>query len=138
VTTFELASWGDTQALAVYRDDPEGPGLTRPNVEAVLAAADGSLTRRTWELGETAGLPSVLIDPARPKGAPAGWLIVHGETEVRLGALSNDPLVAPELVNDLTLRSSEPAALFGGQLLRAKSRGTRVELDLVSCQLSMR
>ena len=138
VSTFELARWGDAQVLLVYREDPQGPGLERSSVEAVLAAPDGSITRRTWELGETTGLPTVLIDPAPPKAAPPGWVVVHGESDVRIGPLGADPLAAPALVSELALRGSEPASLLGGQLLRARSRGVKIELDLVSCQLVAR
>jgi hypothetical protein len=134
VSTFEMARWGDAQVLLVYREDPHGPGLERSSVEAVLAAPDGSITRRTWELGETTGLPTVLIDAAPPKAAPPGWVVVHGESDVRIGALGADPLALPAFVSELSLRGSEPAWLLGGQMLRARSRGVKIELDLVSCQ----
>ena len=138
VSAFEALPWGETQALLVYREDPQVPGLERPSAEAVLASADGSVMRRTWELGETSGLPSVLIDRARPDGAPPGWVLVHGDAEVRIGALSDDPLVPPVFVSDPVLRSSEPAALHAGNLLRARRRGLKIELDLVACELSAR
>jgi hypothetical protein len=138
VTAFELARWGDDRALLVYREAPEGPGRERPNVEAALVAPDGAIARRSWELGETAGLPSLLLDPARPNGAPAGWVLVHGEADVRLGALGDDPLAPPTLVSDPVLRSCEPVALSRGSLLRARSRGLKVELDLARCELLAR
>jgi hypothetical protein len=134
VTAFELARWGESQALLVYRDDPEGPGRDRPSVEAVLVSLDGSVGRRTWELADSSGLPSFFVDPAPQPGMPPGWLVVHGDNDTRLGALSSDPLASPVLVADPTLGNTEPAALLGGRLLRARSRGTRVELDLVSCE----
>lgn len=133
VSAFEVARWNDDRVLAVYEDDPEGPGHGRGSVEAVLVGSDGTLARRTWELGEAVGLPSLLLDPSRGKDLPAGFLVVRGDSEVRVGALSDDPLAPPALVSDPTLRGSEAAALLGGRLLRARSRGTRVELDLVSC-----
>lgn len=135
VTGFELVRWGESQALAIYRDEPNGPSLDRRSVEAVLVSADGSLARRSWDLGEIAGLPTMLLDPARPKDAPHGWMLVHGETEPRIAPLREDPLATPELVSDPVLRSSEPLAVWGGQLLRARSRGVRAELDLVRCAI---
>ncbi len=134
VTAFELQRWGESQALLVYRDDPEGPGRDRPNVEALLVSLDGSVGRRTWELADSSGLPSFFVDPEPGKAGPPGWLVVHGDSDTRIGPLSADPLTPPALVADPTLGRSEPAAVLGGRLLRARSRGTRVELDLVSCE----
>jgi hypothetical protein len=133
LSAFEISRFDGTRALALYREEPEGPGLDRPSVEAVLFGLDGSLERRTWELGDSTGVPALLVDPSRPKGAPGGWVFVHGEAEVRLGPLAEAPLSLPELVSEPLLRRSEPAALLDGRLLRARRRGTRVELDLVSC-----
>ena len=134
VTAFELERWGESQALLVYRDDPEGPGRDRPTVEAALVSLDGSVARRTWELPDSSGLPSLFVDPAPEKGAPPGWMVVHGDSDTRLGPLAADPLTPPALIADPTLGNTEPAAVLGGRLLRARSRGTRVELDLVSCE----
>jgi len=134
VTAFELERWSESQALLVYRDDPEGPGQDRSSLEAALVSLDGSVARRTWEVADSSGLPSFLVDPEPPPGAPPGWVVVHGESDTRLGPASADPLIPPALVADPTLGNSEPAALFGGRMLRARARGTRIELDLVSCE----
>ena len=85
---FDLAATPDGGALLVYRDDRDGPGLARSGVEAVHLRADGSLTTRSWEMAESAGLPALLTDPAPPAARPWAWVFAPSEQASGLAPLS--------------------------------------------------
>jgi hypothetical protein len=134
VITFELLPTPDSGALVLYRDDPDGPGLDRPSVEVVSVRPDGSSVSRTWELGESAGLPSLLADPAPPAGGPWGFLAVALESETRVMPLAAEPLELGEFWHDPLLSGAELMAVGGGHWLRARVHGESRELDVIGCR----
>lgn len=130
---FDIAPTADGGALVVYRDDREGPGLARAGVEAVLVRADGSTASRNWDLGETAGLPSLLAD-ATPAGKPWAWLYAPGEAESRVAALGANQLELGELHTEPQFAGVELLAASSGRLLAARTRGGQRLLSVVSCE----
>lgn len=132
VLAFDIAPTADGGALVVYRDDREGPGLARAGVEAVLVRADGSTASRSWDLGETAGLPSLLGD-ANPASKPWAWLYVPGEAESRVAAVGANPVELGELHADPQLAGAELLAASSRRLLAARTRGGQRLLSVVSC-----
>lgn len=133
VLAFDIAALPDGGALVVYRDDREGPGLARSGVEAVLVRADGSTASRSWELGETAGLPSLLLDASRA-AKPWAWVYVPGEAESRVAALGANPLELGELHTAPALAGAELLAAASGRLLSARTRGGQRVLSVISCE----
>ncbi|MFZ5889755.1 MAG: hypothetical protein ACOY0T_01690 [Myxococcota bacterium] len=133
VIAFEMAPTNDGGALVVYRDDHEGPGLARPGAEAVLVRPDGSTASHSWDLGETAGLPSLLFDATPPSGRPWAWLSVPSEAESRVTPLAANPLELGELKSAPELAASELLAAASGRLLRARTRGGQRLLSVVDC-----
>jgi len=134
VLAFDLLPVPNGGALVVYRDDAGGAGLDRPNVEAVLVDAEGSTRSGTWHVGSGVGLPTVLVDRYGRPAAPRGWVFVPGESETRAALLGADPVGALDFAPEPALAGAEAMALLGRHLLRARRRGTRVELDVVACQ----
>ena len=132
VLAFDVAPTAEGGALVVYRDDREGPGLARSSVEAVLVRPDGSTASRSWDLGETAGLPSLLVDPAAG-GKPWAWVYVPGEAESRVAALGADPLELGELHSAPELAGAELLAASSGRLLSARTRGGQRILSSLTC-----
>lgn len=132
VLAFDIAPSPDGGALIVFRDDREGPGLARAGVEAILVRADGSTASRSWDLGETAGLPSLLTDGS-PEAKPWAWLYVPGEAESRVAALGTNPLELGELHAAPEFAGAELLAATSGRLLAARTRGGQRLLSVVSC-----
>lgn len=133
VLAFDIAETPEGGALIVYRDDREGPGLARAGVEAVLVRADGSTASRSWDLGETAGLPSLLTDGSA-QAKPWAWLYVPGEAESRVAALGPNPLELGELHAAPEFAGVELLAASSGRLLAARTRGGQRLLSGVSCE----
>jgi len=133
VLAFDLLPVGRGGALVVYRDDSGGPGLEQPNVETVLMNADGTTRSGTWNVGSGVGLPAVLVDRYATAEAPKGWIVVQGESEARAAPLPADPLAPLELAPEPAFAGAEAVALLGRRVLRARTRGTRVELEVLAC-----
>jgi hypothetical protein len=133
VVAFEFAATPDGGALLVYRDDREAPGLERTNAEVVLVRPDGSTASRSWETGESAGLPSLLVDAAPAKERPWAWVAVPSERGLGLAKIPADPLALPALVSELPLAGAEALAAAGARLLISRSRASQRELSIVEC-----
>jgi hypothetical protein len=133
---FDLAATPDGSALLVYRDDRDGPGLARSGVEAVQLRADGSLTTRSWDVGESAGLPALLGDAAPPGGRPWAWVFAPSEQGSGLAALFAEPLAIGELLTDPQLAGAEVLAASRGRLLLGRARGSQHELSVVECKVN--
>ncbi len=133
VVAFELASTPEGGALLVYRDDREGPGLERANAEAVLVQPDGSVTSRSWDTGEGAGLPSLLVDAAAAKDKPWAWVAMPSERGLGLGAMRSDVLAGATLVSDPALGGAEALAVSGARVLLTRARASQRELSIVEC-----
>jgi hypothetical protein len=128
-----LAAAPGGSALLLYQDDRDAPGLDRPSVEAVLVRPDGTLLSKTWELGDSVGLPSLFVDADPSQGSPWAWVAVTGERETRIAALGEDPLLLGGLAPDERLAGVELIAASKGRILEARSRGADRELGLLSC-----
>jgi hypothetical protein len=133
VVAFDLAKAPDGGALVVYRDERDGPGLDRPDAQAVWIHPDGSHAARSWELGDSAGLPSLLADPAPAPDKPWAWVFVPSERELSLAPLV-DPLALPEILRDDRSRGAEALAQAGGRFLLARGKNGQRELSVVECQ----
>lgn len=133
---FDLASAPDGGALLVYRDDRDGPGLDRSSVEAVHFRADGSLTTRTWEVGESAGLPALLVDAEPPAARPWAWVFAASERAGGLAALGAEPLALSELFADPNLVGAEVLAASHGRVLVGRVRGAQQELSVAECKVN--
>lgn len=136
VIAFDLAPAPDGGALLLYRDDRDGPGLDRSSAEAVHLRADGSLATRTWEVGESAGLPALLVDQAPPVARPWAWLFASSERAARLAALASDALGLGELAAEPRLSGAEVLAASGGRLLLGRARGGQRDLSVVECKVN--
>lgn len=133
VIAFDVASTPGGGVLLIYRNEPGAKGLDPPDLQVVLTRADGTVEQRTWEIGESAGLPSILRDPAPPSDTQWGLISVPGEQGTRLSVLGADPLAAPEFFQDESLRSGELMGLLEGRLLLTHARGTQRDLALLAC-----
>jgi hypothetical protein len=136
VIAFDLAPAPDGGALLVYRDDRDGPGLDRSSAEAVQLRADGSLTTRTWEVGESAGLPALLVDATPPAARPWAWLFASSERVAGLAALTSDALGLGELMPEPRLSGAEVLAASGGRLLIGRARGGQRDLSVLECKVN--
>jgi len=132
VLAFDVAPLMDGGALVVYRETA-GPGRERPSVQAVRVRPDGAAETRTWEVGDYAGIPTVLVDSAPVAPDRGAMVALAGEGRTQFTLLGADPLALGALREDAVLGSSEPLALRGGRLLAALSRGTQRELSLLEC-----
>lgn len=132
VAAFDLAPLPDGGVLVVYRD-ARGPGLDRPSVQAVHVRPDGSSETRAWEVGDSAGIPTLLFD-ANPLGREQwGWVALPAEGRTLLGAIGKGGLSLGELREEASLKHAEPLAVQRGRLLAAVARGTRRELVVFDC-----
>lgn len=132
VLAFDLAPLGDGSVIVTYRE-ARGPGLDRPTVQVVRVRADGTLERSQWDVGESAGLPTLLVDPAPPSAETWASLAILDERRTSLASIAPDTLVLGELRADKVLGSAEPLALRAGRYLTALPRGTQRELALLEC-----
>ncbi|HYO98073.1 MAG TPA: hypothetical protein VER33_26395 [Polyangiaceae bacterium] len=133
VIAFDLASTPAGGVLLIYRNEPGGKGLDPPDLQVVLTRADGTVEQRTWEVGDSAGLPSILRDPAPPSHTAWGFISVPGEQGTRLSVLGEDPLAAPDFLQDQSFRTGELMGVLKGRLLLAHARGTQRDLGLLEC-----
>lgn len=133
VLSFDVAPLGDGSLLVFYREAQGGPGLDRPTVQVVRVRPDGTLDKSSWDVGESSGLPTLLVDAAPP--APDRWalLALLGDKRTALATIAPDTLALGELREDPEIGASEPLAVRGGRFLSALSRGTRRELSLFEC-----
>jgi hypothetical protein len=136
VIAFDLAPAPDGGALLEYRDDRDGPGLDRSSAEAVHVRADGSLTTRTWEVGESAGLPALLVDATPPGSRPWAWLFASSERGAGLAALTGDALALGEIATEAHLSGAEVLAASGGRLLVGRPRGGQRDLSVMECRIN--
>jgi len=134
VLAFELLASADDGALIVYRDEREGPGLERSSAEVVALRADGSMQTKSWELGESSGVPSLLADAQRAPEAPVAWLSAAGASGLRLFALGADGLTLGESKQDARLNGVEPLAMAGGHWFVTRQRAGRREFSVLACQ----
>jgi hypothetical protein len=137
VLAFDVAPLRDGQALVVYRA-ARGPGLDQEEAQAVLVRADGTFEPRAWNVGESAGVPSLLVDPAPALPARSGWVAIADESASKLAAIGADPLALGELASDPELSASELLSVRGGRFLAAIADGTRRTLVLVDCTKAAR
>lgn len=133
VVAFELAPAPDGGALLVYRDDREGPGLDRPDAQAVWVRPDGSTALQSWDTGDAAGLPALLVDPEPAKGQPWGWVSIPSERELSLSPLS-EATTLPEPARDEHQRGAEALAVGQGRFLLSRAKNGQRELSLVECR----
>jgi hypothetical protein len=133
VVAFDMVPTPDGGVLLLYRDDRDGPGLERATAEAVVLRADGTSASRTWELGETAGLPSLLWDATPPPKRGWGWLAVPNESELRLAGLGADPLALTEVRSEPHFVGAELLAALSGHLLVVRTRGGVREFSVLDC-----
>lgn len=132
VLTFDVAPLADGGALVTYREASR-PGLDRPSVQAVRVRPDGSFEARTWDVGESPGLPAILLDSEVKASESPGWVVLSGDGATRLAQIGPDPLILEQFEEDSVLGASDPLALRGGRLLAALPRGTRQELSVFDC-----
>ncbi|MGC4086482.1 MAG: hypothetical protein QM756_01035 [Polyangiaceae bacterium] len=133
VLAFDITATPDGGALLVYRDDREGPGLERAGAEAVLVRPDGSTASRSWDLGETAGLPSLLADAAGPPKKPWAWLHAPSELDSRVAPLAESALEFAELRSAPELAGAELLAASSGRFLGVRTRGGQRALSVIEC-----
>ncbi|HET9956957.1 MAG TPA: hypothetical protein VFQ61_20815 [Polyangiaceae bacterium] len=134
VTSFDMAPTRDSGALVVYRDERDGPGLDRANIEAIWVRPDGSSTARTWELSESVGLPSLLVDPGLGKDQPFIAVSVQLEAETRLAHWDETTAGLLEPSAHEALGNRELLARVGERYLTSEVRGSQRHLGVISCR----
>lgn len=137
VVAFDMTPTPDGGLLVVYRDERDGPGLERDSAEAVLVHPDGTTTARSWQTGDSAGLPSLLADAAPGKDQAWAWVSVASERELGLAALASDPLGFTGLASDPHLAGTEALAASAGKLLLSRAHAGQRELSVVQCRGSV-
>lgn len=133
VLAFDVAPLPEGGALVTYRD-ARRPGLDGSGIEAVRVRLDGSFEGRTWDVGESPGLPTIVLDPVAKASEVRGWVAFSEEGGTRLSPLGSDPLDLREPREERALRAWEPLAVHRGRILAAHSKGTQRELALFECK----
>lgn len=131
VLAFELAPFAGDSALLVYRD-ARGLGLEQEGAQAILVRPDGTFERRRWEVGESSGVPSLLMDPASASRR-RGFVALAGEGDTKLAPIGADPLALGTLAADPGLAHAEPLAVRGNRFLSGTVHGTERRLAILDC-----
>lgn len=136
VLVFDLAPAPGGGAFIAWRDDEAAPGEESRTVHLARVGADGSVHVHVIDDERVgAGVPSLLVDRAPPKGdRQAAWLALAGvRDKTRLSALSADGQLLDDLGTEPLIERAEPLALRGGHLLLATPRGLAMDLSVVRC-----
>ncbi len=138
VVTFELAPWADGGAIVAWRDDQAAPGVEGGALHLAHVKADGSSEAGELDDAEiSAGVPSLLTDPAPRAPGQLVWLAAGGGNEsTRLGLLTGSGTTLTPLAGDKLLGTAELIAVQGGRLLAARPRGTARDLFLLECNVA--
>jgi hypothetical protein len=138
VMGFDIAPARDG-ALVAWRDDATSPATAGGTVHVALVRPDGSIEPRAITDDEVgAAVPSLLVDAA-PPGATHAWLALTNEADAaRIGALDAEGRAEDALALEPSIGAATPLAIRGGEILIARARGRKLELQVVGCAAGAR